>query len=257
MSGVLGSRGGGGRTCRVGLRRGRGGGGRGGRGGPRPVRGGQCDGGAGEGVRAAVRRLAGLDRARAGAAQHLVEEGQQAQCGQFGEGFAGRGARWAGAEGRGVGLVDVGDAVVGAVDQGDEGRDPVEHLAGRQILDGGSGGRAAGGRLGAGRRYRALSPPVRGERVLGPRGGAALRSGEPGAPAREVHRILASWCCRRSAGSGSGRGRGRAGGCSSVPHGAVEGLWPEASGRARPASRSSLADRSDIRQTPAPPRRSS
>src|SRR5690606_10605454 len=125
------------------------------------------DGGAGEGVGAAAGGLAGLDGAGLAAAQDLVEQGQQAdlvelgqgvragagggglggiggggpgggegrggagQAGGFGRAGAGRaggGAERAAAEGRGVGVVDVGDAVVRAVHQGDEGGDAVEDV---------------------------------------------------------------------------------------------------------------------------------
>lgn len=147
------------------------------------------DRGAGEGVGAAVGGLAGLDRAWLAAAQDLVEEREQAEFVEFREGLVGRVAEGAGAEGRHVGVVDVGEAVVGAVDEGDEGRDAVEDLADRQFVDGGHGQRLVGELLGAGGGHGALAPPVRGDRV-GPRCGAALRSGEPGAPAREVHESL-------------------------------------------------------------------
>src|SRR5690606_843635 len=100
------------------------------------------------------------------------------------------GAERAHPEGRRIGVVDVGDAVVGAVDQGDEGGHAVEDLAHLALVDGGHGPCVLGELFGAGRGHGALSPPVRGDRLLGPRGGAALRSGEPGAPAREVHESL-------------------------------------------------------------------
>lgn len=134
------------------------------------------DGGAGEGVRAAVDGLAGLQGAGLAAAQHLVEEREQAQLGEFGQGLAGGGAGGAGAEGRRVGVVDVGDAVVGAVDEGDEGRDAVQDVTRGQFVDGGHRGCAVGGLFGAGRGHGALPvspgrPPSRSAR----RRGAAFR----------------------------------------------------------------------------------
>ncbi len=65
------------------------------------------DRGARERVRAAAGRLAGLEGAGLAAAQDLVEEREQAQFVQLGEGLAGRRAEGAGAEGRRVGVVDV------------------------------------------------------------------------------------------------------------------------------------------------------
>lgn len=148
------------------------------------------DRGAGEGVGAAVGGLAGLHRARLAAALDLVQEGEQAEGVQFGERVAGAFAQGACTESGPVGVVDVGDAVVGAVDQGDEGRDPVEDLAHPQFVDGGYGRCLVGHLFGTGGGHGALPLPVRGGRLLGPRCGAALRSGEPGAPAREVHESL-------------------------------------------------------------------
>ncbi|GAA3301491.1 hypothetical protein GCM10020295_44900 [Streptomyces cinereospinus] len=107
--------------------------------------------GAGEGVAAAVGGLAGLDRAGLAAAQDLVEQGQQAQVAELGEGLAGRFARRAAAEGGGVGVVDVGEAVVGAVDEGDQGGDAFEDRADRQFVDGGGRRGVVGQVFGAGR----------------------------------------------------------------------------------------------------------
>ncbi|GAA3228554.1 hypothetical protein GCM10020256_40890 [Streptomyces thermocoprophilus] len=124
----------------------------------------------------------------------------------------------------------MGEAVFGAVDEGDEGGDAVEDAAHGERVDGGqvgdgvegvplaarsvtvssvavravpvavahSGGPLVGeasvGREGglsaAGRGHGAVAPPVGGDR-LGPGCGATLCSGEPGAPpAREVHESL-------------------------------------------------------------------
>lgn len=145
---------------------------------------------AGERVRAAVRRFAGLDRPRFAAAQDLVEEGQQAQFVELRERSPGGRADGAEAEGGRVGVVEVGDAVVRAVHQGDEAGDAVQDLADAEVVDGRDRPVPVGELLRAGRGHGALSPPVRGCRLLGPRCGAALRSGEPGAPAREVHESL-------------------------------------------------------------------
>ncbi len=145
---------------------------------------------AGERVRAAVRRLARLDRTGLAAAQDLIEEGQQTQLVELRERAPGGRADGAQAEGGGVGVVEVGDAVVGAVHQGDEAGDAVQDLAHPELVDGRHRPVPLGGPLDAGRGHGALSPPVRGCRLLGPRCGAALRSGEPGAPAREVHESL-------------------------------------------------------------------
>ncbi len=146
--------------------------------------------GAGERVRAAVRGLARLDRPGSAAAQDLVEEGQQAQFVELRERSSGGRAGGADAEGGRVGVVEVGDAVVRAVQQGDEAGDAVQDLAYPELVDGRHRPVPVGEPLRAGRGHGALSPPVRGCRVLGPRCGAALRSGEPGAPAREVHESL-------------------------------------------------------------------
>lgn len=101
---------------------------------------------AGERVRAAAGHLAGLDRARLGAAQDLVEQWQQAEFLQLGQRLARGCAGGALAEGRDVRVVHVRDAVVGAVDEGDEGGDAVEDLACGQLVDAGGGrGRVAVG----------------------------------------------------------------------------------------------------------------
>lgn len=136
------------------------------------------DGGAGEGVRAAVGGLAGLDRAGLGAAQDLVEEREQAEFVQFGEGFARGLACRSGAEGSRVGVVDVRDPVFGAVDEGDERGDAVEDVAYRQFVDGGHGRRVVGQLLGAGHAARERLPlagPGRPCARTAPRCGAAFR----------------------------------------------------------------------------------
>ncbi|GAA3095590.1 hypothetical protein GCM10020254_46080 [Streptomyces goshikiensis] len=184
---------------------------------------GELDGGAGDGVRAAAAgRGAVLGGTGLAAALDLVEEREQAELAEFGEGGVGRGACGAGAESGGVGLVDVGDAVVGAVHEGDEGREQAEDLPEGEFVEGGDDGGGRGARSGArsgarartadggvgwapvrrdggpggaaGGRDRALTPLGLGGGVFGPGGGATLRSGEPGAPAREVHCVQASWC---------------------------------------------------------------
>lgn len=116
------------------------------------------DRGAGEGVRAAAGGLAGLDRAGPGAAQHLVEERQQAEGFELGHDLARGSAGGAFAERGGPGAVDVREVVVGALDQGDEGRDAVEDLVGREAGDGGGGRGGAGEVLGAGRGHGAVAP---------------------------------------------------------------------------------------------------
>lgn len=57
----------------------------------------------------------------------------------------GGGAERAGAEPGGVGLVDVRDVVVGAVDEGDEGGQPAQHLADGEFVEGGDGDDGAAG----------------------------------------------------------------------------------------------------------------
>jgi hypothetical protein len=124
------------------------------------------DGGAGEGVAAAVGGRAGLEGARPGAAQDLVEEREQARLGQLGELLAGRFPRGAVAEGRGVGGVDVGHPVVGAVHQGDQGGDAVQDLVDGEVADGrGAGVAAPAGLFGPGSGDGAVDPPVLGGAV--------------------------------------------------------------------------------------------
>lgn len=110
---------------------------------------GELDGGAGDGVRAAAAGggavLGGTGFA---AALDLVEEGQQAEVAEFGEGEVCGLAGGAGAEAGGVGVVDVGDAVFGAVDEGDEGREQAEDLPYGELVEGGYGGERC--RAGAG-----------------------------------------------------------------------------------------------------------
>ncbi len=135
-------------------------------------------GGAGDGVRIPAPGLAGLDRTRRAAAQDLVHQRQQAELGELRHGLGRGDAAGAGAECRGVGVVDVGDAVVGSVHQGDEGGQLAEDVAGGEVLQGGCGGPGAGtvrrARPGvglcvlcAGRRYGTAVVP----------GGATLRAG--------------------------------------------------------------------------------
>lgn len=162
------------------------------------------DRGARDRVRASAVRLAGLERAGLGAAPDLVQEGQQAQFVELGGRVPGGGALRAYAERRRVGVVGVGDAVVRAVDDGDQGRDAVQDLAGGQVVDRGEAGSPVGELLGAGGGYGAGSgalaaESVRSDRVIGPRCGAALRSGKSGAPAREVHESLPRVCRHRPA----------------------------------------------------------
>lgn len=101
-------------------------------------------GGAGDGVRASAAGLAGLDRARRAAAQDLVHQRQQAELGEFGHRFRCGGTAGAGAERCRVGVVDVRDAVVGSVHQGDEGGQLAEDVAGGEVLQGGRGGPGGG-----------------------------------------------------------------------------------------------------------------
>lgn len=153
---------------------------------------------AGHPVRARARtglHPAGLDGTRGSAAEYLVHQREEPQLGEFGQ-FVGRApAGGAGAEGRGVGVVDVGDAVLGSVHQGDQCGQTAEDLPYGELVQ----RREPVGVSGQ------LGFPVRGPAgltagcwhgtVVGPRGGAALRSGEPGAPAREVH-CFSSLVCR-------------------------------------------------------------
>lgn len=142
---------------------------------------------AGECVGAAAGHLAGLDRAGLGAAQDLVEQGQQAEFLQLGQRLARGCAGGAVTEGRDVRVVHVRDAVVGAVDEGDEGGDPVEDLACGQFVDAGGGRVAVDSVFVAGGGHGAFPSLALGDAMVGPRCRAALRSGEPGAPAGEVH----------------------------------------------------------------------
>lgn len=183
---------------------------------------GELDGGAGDRVRAgAAGGGAVLGGTGLAAALDLVEEREQAEFAEFGEGLVGGCAGGAESEARGVGVVEVGDAVLGAVDEGDEGREPAEDLPYGELVEGGHGGedaavgaRAGGGARAADRGVRgaavrgrcragggaagcrdgALTPLGLGGGMFGPGGGAALRSGKTGAPAREVHCVQASWC---------------------------------------------------------------
>lgn len=208
-----------------------------------PAAGGDLDRGAGEGVVAvagavAAGDLAGLDRARFAAAQDLVHQGEQAECGELGEGFAGGAAGRARAEDGGVGTVHIGEAVLGAVDDGDQGRDGAQDVVDGQGVHGGRQGRGGavlgGGRIGvfgAGRGDRAGGGGRRGGRcavgcrghggrrrsrggrdgrragcgAVGPGGGAPLCAGEFGAPAREDHGGV-PLTSRRRAGSGRRHG---------------------------------------------------
>lgn len=160
--------------------------------------------GAGHGVRIAAAGLAGLDRTGCATAQDLVHEGQQAELGELGHGLGGGGAGRAGAEGGGVGVVDVRDPVVGAVHQSHQGRQLAEDVLGGEILQGGV---PVPGRIAVRVAPRAAvrwAGPGPGPCVLGagrghgtvlvPCGGATLRSGEAGAPTREVHGISGLVC---------------------------------------------------------------
>ncbi len=161
------------------------------------------DGGAGHRVRAASGGPAGLDRAGGAAAQDLVEEGEDAELGELRHGRGGGGAGRAGAERGRVGVVDVGDLVVGAVQQGDRGGEPADDLAGGQVVEGGAGGGLGGGGV-ARRRGGVTGWAVRpggfgsggrhGTAVVPCGGGSALRSGKAGAPTREVHGISGLVC---------------------------------------------------------------
>ncbi|GAA3488219.1 hypothetical protein GCM10018987_23020 [Streptomyces cremeus] len=151
---------------------------------------GEVQGRAGDRVRAALGRTTGLDRTGRAAAQDLVHQRQQAQLLQFGQPGGGGDAGGAVAEHGGVGVVDVRDTVFGAVDQGDQGREVAEDLAQGEVVEGGRA-RFVGGRCGpVGRGLVGLPGLAAGGRhgpAVGPGCRAALRSGEPGAPAGEVH----------------------------------------------------------------------
>lgn len=204
--------------------------------------------GAGEGVGTAVGGLAGLDRAGLAAAQDLVEEREQADLLQLREGLAGRFARGTQAEGDHIGVVDVGEAVVGAVDEGDEGGDTVEDFADGKFVDG--GGRH-GQLFGAGRGDGSLAQAVLGDQVVGLRRRAALRSGEAGAPAREVHeslpRVVVFGVFGPAPGPAGGWGR-QPGGAARWENLLVRGAGGCPSEVGHQSGR--VTDRVDIRQTP-------
>lgn len=137
---------------------------------------------AGDGVRAAVLGLAGLDRPGLPAAQDLVHQRQQAQLVGLGADVGDGGPGGAGSEGGGVRVVHVGDAVLGAVHERDEAGESADDLPYGEVLQGGDLVGEEGLRLllvlPAGRGHGALGPPRR---------RAALRAGESGAPTGEVH----------------------------------------------------------------------
>ena len=116
--------------------------------------------------------LAGLDRTGLAAAQDLVQEREQASSASSGRASAAGSPAGRGPKAGGVGVVDVGDAVVGAVHEGDEGREAAEDLAGGEVVEGGPGG----GR--GGRRCRGVAGRGR------PAGGRGLRLGVLGAGPR-------------------------------------------------------------------------
>ncbi len=148
--------------------------------------GGDLDGGAGEGVVA----VAGAVLARAARDRRDLTvrglplrrtwsiSGSRPEFVEFGQGFAGRVAGGAGAEDGGVGAVDVGDAVLGAVDDGDQGGDGAEDVVDGQRVDGRrqghGGGHLGGDRFGVLRASRGDGAGVRGE-------GGRCRAPPPGA----------------------------------------------------------------------------